>query len=77
MARLNTKLIKGSSTINQSHVNKDRNDHKHSLTQVRLTIKCVELKGRIGQRNLNYSMMDQGKTRVKLDEYKDKIDLKE
>ena len=53
-------LIKGSSTINQSHVNKDRNDHKHSLKQVRLTltIKCVKLKGRISQRIHNYPMMD-------------------
>ena len=53
-------LIKGSSTINQSLVNKDWNDHKHSLKQVQLTltIKCVKLKGRISQRNHNYSMMD-------------------
>ena len=53
-------LIKGSSTINQTHVNKGWNDHKYSLKQVRLTltIRCVKLKGRISQRNHNYSMMD-------------------
>ena len=50
--RQNTHLIKGSSTMNQSHVNKDWNDHKHSLKHVKLTltIKCVKLMEKLRQR---------------------------